>query len=359
MTIELALRFIGGVIAGVGAWDLVLGTSSTAPSTITVLAFGLIVTASFGIGFVVTPYLTTRPFILLLNTVSRSGASDLIVGTGGLLVGLFVGTLLVRPLERLPGLIGIVVPITVSVLGAYLGARAALAHKRDLLALLGTRLGRGGGPASSSDGRVLLDTSVIIDGRISDIARSGFLSGPLLVPRFILAELQRVADSTDTLRRNRGRRGLEILTRLQKDESVMVEIIDEDGDNMTTVDAQLVSVARALGVPIATNDYNLNRVAGLQGVKVLNMNELADAVRTVVLPGEEMRVRIVQEGKEFGQGVGFLDDGTIVVVENGRSLLNDTADVVVTRVLQTTTGRMIFAQSKGVVSVGTGTGPRA
>lgn len=357
MTIELALRFIGGVIAGVGAWDAVLATSSAAPSTMTVLAFGLIVTASFGIGFVVTPYVTTRPFIWLLDAVSRTGASDLIVATAGLLIGLFVGTLLARPLEGLPGFVGVVAPMAVSTLGAYLGVRAALAHKRDLLALLGARVGRGAGAAQGGDGRVLLDTSVIIDGRITDIVRSGFLSGPLLVPRFILAELQRVADSTDTLRRNRGRRGLEILTRLQKDESVMVEIVDEDGDSMTTVDAQLVSVARALGVPIATNDYNLNRVAGLQGVKVLNINELADAVRTVVLPGEEMRVRIVQEGKELGQGVGFLDDGTMVVVENGRPLLNDTAEVVVTRVLQTATGRMIFGQSKGGISVEAG--PRA
>ncbi|HEY8477058.1 MAG TPA: PIN domain-containing protein, partial [Chloroflexota bacterium] len=219
-------------------------------------------------------------------------------------------------------------------------------HKQAIFQLLGLPRGEGRGRGGGDQGRVLVDTSAIIDGRIADICQTGFISGPLVVPRFVLEELQRVADSSDTLRRNRGRRGLDILSRLQKNPSTPLEIVDLDVGDAADVDAKLIRLARQLRCPIVTNDYNLNRVAALQGVKVLNINELANAVKAVLLPGEEMVVRVIQEGKEPGQGVGYLDDGTMVVVENGRRFLNSEVEVVVSRVLQTVAGRMIFAYPK-------------
>jgi uncharacterized protein YacL len=185
---------------------------------------------------------------------------------------------------------------------------------------------------------------VIIDGRIADIAQTGFLRAPMLVPRFVLAELQYIADSPDSLRRNRGRRGLEMLNRMQKDSPVPIKIVDQDVEGVRQVDAKLVQLARQLNSPIVTNDYNLNRVAEIQGVTVLNVNELANAVRLVFLPGESMRIEIIQEGKEVGQGVGYLDDGTMIVVEEGRRYIGATLNVTVTKVLQTAAGRMIFAR---------------
>ncbi len=176
---------------------------------------------------------------------------------------------------------------------------------------------------------------------------TGFLQGTLIVPRFILDELRLVADSQDTLRRNRGRRGLDMLNRLQKEAPIPVRVSEEDFPDARDADAKLIRLASKLKAPILTNDFNLNRIAELEDVKVLNINDLANAVKVVILPGEEMAVRIIQEGKEAGQGVGFLDDGTMVVVEGGRRYLNEQLDVIVTRILQTVAGRMIFAQPKG------------
>lgn len=191
---------------------------------------------------------------------------------------------------------------------------------------------------------VLLDTSVIIDGRIADISRTGFIGETMLVPRFVLNELQHIADSSDPLRRNRGRRGLDMLNKLQKESVVPIRISDMDVDEVREVDDKLVVLAKRLHCPIITNDYNLNRVAELQGVPVLSINELTNAVRAIFLPGEGLDIRIIQEGKEAGQGVGYLDDGTMVVVENGKRHINQTINVTVTKVLQTSAGRMIFAQ---------------
>src|SRR2546426_996751 len=192
----------------------------------------------------------------------------------------------------------------------------------------------------------LLDTSVIIDGRIADITQSGFLEGPLLVPRSVLAELQRIADASDQIRRNRGRRGLDILNKMQK-ELHAVQIFDDGGELASgQVDSQLVRLARQLGGWIVTNDYNLNKIAELQGVRVLNVNELANAIKPVMLPGEELTVHVIKDGKEAGQGVGYLDDGTMIVVEGGRKHIGETLHAVVTSVLQTVAGRMIFARPK-------------
>jgi uncharacterized protein YacL len=206
--------------------------------------------------------------------------------------------------------------------------------------------------SQDQENKILVDTSAIIDGRIADITETGFVSGMLVVPRFVLEELQHIADSADTMRRNRGRRGLDILKRLQKDPSVTVEISDADAENTTEVDAKLVKLARAWHTPIITNDFNLNRVADLQGVKVLNINELAHAVKPILLPGEDMTIKIMQDGKEMGQGVGYLDDGTMIVVEGGKSYMGTTIDVTVTRVLQTVAGRMIFAHPKSPTTSG-------
>ena len=198
----------------------------------------------------------------------------------------------------------------------------------------------------SGDPHIVVDTSAIIDGRIAEIVETGFIYGTLVVPRFVLDELQHIADSSDTLRRNRGRRGLEILARMQKEPGTPVEIVEDAVPTETEVDAKLVALALVRSRVILTNDFNLNRVAELQGVRVMNINSLANAVKPAVLPGEELRVRVIQEGKEAGQGVGFLDDGTMIVVEGGARHIDKDLDVAVTRVLQTVAGRMIFAQPR-------------
>jgi uncharacterized protein YacL len=191
---------------------------------------------------------------------------------------------------------------------------------------------------------VVVDTSAIIDGRIADIVDSGFLFHRLVIPRFVLEELQRIADSSDTQRRGRGRRGLEILARLQKEGPTPVEIVTDDPQDATDVDGKLIAMARARGAAILTNDFNLNRVADLQSVRVLNINSLANALKPALLPGDTLRIKIITEGKEQGQGVGYLDDGTMVVIEGGARHVDQELDVLVTRVLQTVMGRMVFGQ---------------
>ncbi|MFN2362951.1 MAG: PIN/TRAM domain-containing protein, partial [Halarsenatibacteraceae bacterium] len=192
----------------------------------------------------------------------------------------------------------------------------------------------------------ILDTSVIIDGRIADICKTGFIEGSLIIPEFILEELRHIADSSDVLKRNRGRRGLDILKQMQKDEGINVEIINKDFEEIAEVDSKLVKLAKIMSGIIVTNDYNLNKVAELQGVRVLNINELANAVKPVVLPGEEMEVRVIKEGKEEGQGIGYLDDGTMIVVDEGIKHIGEEVAVLVTSILQTAAGRMIFAKIK-------------
>ena len=192
----------------------------------------------------------------------------------------------------------------------------------------------------------LLDTSAIIDGRIADVIDSGFLEGTLLIPVFVLEELQRIADSADALKRVRGRRGLDILQKIRSEAKLAVEIDSRDFDDIAEVDSKLVRLGQLVGGKIVTNDYNLNKVAELQGVPVLNVNELANAVKPVVVPGESMRVTVVKDGKEQGQGVAYLDDGTMIVIEGGHRHLNQNIDVEVTSALQTAAGRMIFAKPR-------------
>lgn len=192
----------------------------------------------------------------------------------------------------------------------------------------------------------ILDTSAIIDGRIADLCKTGFLEGILIIPNFVLNELQKIADSADSLRRNRGRRGLDLLNRIQKENQVTIRIFDRDYEELADVDTKLLRLARELEAKVITNDFNLNKVAELYGVKVLNINELSNAIKPVVLPGEEMIVRILRDGKEYGQGIGYLEDGTMIVVEGGKSFIGVDLEILVTSVLQTSAGRMIFAKPK-------------
>jgi uncharacterized protein YacL len=302
------------------------------------------------IGVVIAPWLTTRPAAWISRVIRELTAIQLLAGILGLVIGLVIGALAALPLSYLPSPFRAIMPTIVALICAYLGTAVMVLRQRDFFALFRRRAPatQNDDDASSGDSRppsdvLLLDTSVIIDGRIADVTKAGFIRSPMLVPHFVLAELQYIADSSDALRRNRGRRGLEMLNRMQKESPVPVRMVDLDVEGTRQVDAKLVELARQLSCPIVTNDYNLNRVAGLQGITVLNINELSNAVKAVVLPGETMPIRVIQEGKEVGQGIGYLDDGTMVVVENGRRFMDSEIEVSVTKVLQTNAGRMIFA----------------
>lgn len=279
------------------------------------------------------------------RAVDRLAPGELVGGAIGLTGGLIIAFLLKSVLfefitfaGRTGGYIAIVIYIVVSIFAAYLGARVGAKQRVNF-----GRVSQAGSVATGGTPKVL-DTSVIIDGRILDIVRSGFLEGPLLLPRFVLRELQNIADSSDAMRRTRGRRGLDVLTKLQA--LTPLEIVERDYDTVSEVDAKLVLLAQEREGKLVTNDFNLNRVANVEGVTVLNINELANAVKPVLLPGEELRVALIKEGKEPHQGVGYLDDGTMIVVENGRRQVGETVDVAVTSALQTAAGRMIFARVK-------------
>ena len=293
------------------------------------------------------PYLTFKPWRKSSELISSIPGSTLVSGTIGLLVGLVVASLVSIPLYSLDSWLGWGVPIIVSFALGLSGLWVGVNRKRDVQAIFPALENTNKNTPLQRNGNILVDTSAIIDGRIADISITGFLEGVLVVPRFILDELRHIADSSDPMRRSRGRRGLEVLGRLRKDTTIPMEVLDVGVDHGDEVDSRLVQLARSMKSPILTTDYNLNRVAELQGVKVLNVNELANALKSIVLPGEDLRVNIVQEGKEAGQGVAYLDDGTMIVVEGGRRYLNAFHDVVVTRVLQTAAGRIIFAQPRG------------
>lgn len=302
------------------------------------------VVATLLFGYLAIPYITIYPARRAVEKLSEAGAGEFALGTAAIVVGLLMGVLIGVPLSQLGGVPGSLLPPIVAVLLAVIMLGATM-YKRDvLLHALGGLVP--GARRSRAANRVLIDTSAVIDGRIADIARTGFILGTLVVPRFILDELQRIADSPDALRRNRGRRGLEMLSALQRDSVTPVEISEATYPEVAEVDAKLMAYARDHEAAILTNDYNLNRVADLQGIRVLNINELANAVKSVVHPGEELSVRIIQEGKEPGQGVGYLDDGTMIVVEGGARFMNQDLPISVTRVLQTVAGRMIFAQPR-------------
>ncbi|MEI7987973.1 MAG: PIN domain-containing protein [Chloroflexota bacterium] len=374
MTTELISRIIGLIVlALLGIWEgyalpgqvhasgieeLIPSHILTLPPYLFAIILGII---SGAVGFALTPKAVVKPLTALGNKLIQVPAQKLVAGLLGLLCGLIVASLATFPFSKLPVPLSQVIPPVFAILFGYLGAAVFMMRSQDLFSFVrnpfSSRFSTANtiskGDASGqmeemeNDQRpILMDTSVIIDGRISDVARTGFLIGVFLIPRFVLNELQYIADSPDSLRRQRGRRGMEIIAQLQKNPAMPVRISDIDVEGVRDVDEKLVVLARQLRCPILTNDYNLNRVAELQGVVVLNINELANAVKSVLLPGELLSVKIIQEGKESGQGVGYLDDGTMVVVEDGRNLLlkKQEATVVVTKVLQTAAGRMIFAK---------------
>ena len=261
---------------------------------------------------------------------------------------LAISALLAAPLSKLPSPFNQFTPILISILFAYAGVAVMIMRHQDILAFLERPLFSVGNrstlPNNRQDDVILVDSSAVIDGRIADISQTGFIMKTLLVPRFVLNEVQYISDSPDSLRRNRGRRGLEILSRMQEEALIPIRITDRDINDAKEVDDKLIMLAKQLQCPILTTDYNLNRVAKLQGVMILNVNELANAVKNVYLPGETFTIRVIDEGTETGQGVGYLEDGMMVVIERGSRFINQDVDVTVTKILQTPAGRMIFAK---------------
>lgn len=345
------IRLLGGALGVIlatslaGSSDALSGPS--AESRLTLLAWIL---AWAVVGFSIMPYITITPARWLMHAVTDMSTDEFVAAVIGLLIGLLMGFLLGLPLTSLDMPLGIVLPVGVSIVLA-LGMMGLTVAKRhdifDAVRELGL-LRRDGDAAEASDDRfeqiTYVDTSAIIDGRVVDVVASGFLGGLLVVPRFVLGELQHIADDSHPGRRNRGRRGMDVLSVLQKDHRIELEMSAEDDPGSSTVDTKLVALAQKRKAAILTTDYNLNRVAQLQGVRVMNLNQLANALKPAFLPGEELRVKVIQEGKEPGQGVAFLEDGTMVVVEGGSEHIEGELDVTVTRILQTVAGRMIFAE---------------
>jgi uncharacterized protein YacL len=346
-----SIRFLGAALGGLIGITLIvqqLAVFDAVPGS-TFLEIGWVI-AWVVLGFATLPYLTVIPALGALRAVQELSTAEFVTAIIGLFLGLLLGLLVGLPLSAFPPPISTFAPLGISVFLGLGMVGLTVAKRHDLIIAaegLGLLKRRPADDDAGSTGpNVLVDTSAIIDGRIADIAESGFLYGSLLVPRFVLDEVQRLADSSDTLRRTRGRRGLEILGRLRKEGATPVLVIDEDVPSVSEVDSKLVELAKRGGRAVLTNDLNLNRIAELQGVRVLNINSLANAMKPALLPGEELKVRVIQPGKDAGQGVGYLDDGTMVVVEGGARSIDNEVDVTVTRVLQTVAGRMIFAQPR-------------
>ncbi len=348
MSIEFVFRLIGMILLGIAGaiWGNSLGKELQSNPITTAVVVGLVGALA---GLILTPYFTTRPVRALRKILLKVSGRTLLAGLAGMITGLIITVLLTLPLSLLPEPFNRIMPFVVMVFFVYLGILVFVARQDDIFTTIRATFG-GWHERGSKKGKedcmrtILLDSSVLIDGRIVDIARTGFLSGILLIPRFVLQEIQYVADSPDPLRRQRGRRGLAVVSELQQDPNITVQITDMDVEGVRKVDDKLVVLARQLRCPILTNDYNLNRVAELQGVTVLNINELANAVKALYLPGESLKIKIIQEGKEPDQGVGYLEDGTMVVVEGGRPYLGKEIEVIVTKALQTAAGRMLFAK---------------
>lgn len=291
--------------------------------------------------------------------LAKLKANVFFIGIFATIIGLMIGSLAYLPLSKLPGIYGIWVPIIFYILAVSVSIYLFLSRRQTIEQTFGSvgkvyhailhlrdQLPAGSTEKKSNVKEILVDTSVLIDGRIADIARTGFVPGKLIVPKFVLLELQNIADSDDSLRRTKGRRGLDVLSELKKEKRVKFETIDVDVPEQDAVDAKLVHLARLRKADVLTTDYNLNKVAKIEGVFVLNVNELSQALRPVIIPGEQMELKIVQAGKEKHQGVGYLPDGTMIVVEEGDSLVGETINVEIKRVLQTAAGKMFFATIK-------------
>jgi uncharacterized protein YacL len=348
MSIEFALRLVGMLLFGaLGVYGGVeLSRLSGEDPQWFARIFGLV---GVLVGLILTPYITIRPLRALRRILGQISSRSLLAGLFGLVISLVIAGLLAFPLSLLPRPFSQILPILFAVLISYFGVSIFISRQSDILSFLnlparGSQAESRARSGNENGASILMDTSVIIDGRIVDIARTGFVPGALIIPRFVLNELQHIADSGDKLRRQRGRRGLEVVANLQKDSKLAVRISDIDVEGTRNVDDKLVILARQMHAPVLTNDFNLNRVAELQGVTILNINELANAVKAVFLPGEELTVKVIQAGREPRQGVGYLDDGTMVVVQDGSDFLGSTVQTSVTKVLQTAAGRMVFAK---------------
>lgn len=341
---------LAGLVLGLLFGYYLMSALSAASSAITgyqVFGGALVIGAAGGFLGYFSTQLTFRAFSRLNGymegRVLRFSANELLSLGVGLLVGLLASVLVSIPVIGIPvvgGVLPIVFAIFLGYVGGYLGLGVARKRREES--------SQAGAAQSRRTGRSVpkvLDTSVIIDGRIADILATGFIEGPIVVPNFVLEELRHIADSADVLKRNRGRRGLDVLNHIQKELGVSVQISDRDFPGQE-VDTKLLRLAKQMDGKVLTNDFNLNKVAALQNVPVLNINDLANAVKPVVLPGEEMTVHVIKEGKEMGQGVGYLDDGTMIVVDGGKRHIGETLQVLVTSVLQTSAGRMIFAKPK-------------
>lgn len=312
------------------------------PPDATSLIFGLVGSL---FGLIITPWITIRPIQYANQSIKEMPATTFLMMTLGAFVGLLLALLMAYPLSLLPSPFSQFVVPGVSIAGAYLGLTIFRVRANEIWDVISEAapIRRGRSMTMASSRQLLLDTSVLIDGRIVEIAKTGFVGGVLLIPRFVMSELHQVADSSDQLRRDRGRRGLRKVNELQRNEIVQVKIIDDDIESIPQVDDKLIALAIQMDASIVTNDYPLGKVAESQGVSVLNINLLANAVRSVYIPGETFPLHIIQEGRDPGQGVGYLDDGTMVVVENGRRYMDRTIEVNVTKLINREAGRMIFA----------------
>lgn len=327
-------------------------------TTIAMVAFYIIISLIFGlILYIISPIIyngISNLIDYIEKSMQKMSITEILYGTIGAVIALILMTFIAKPINDVR-LIGPILLVLLNVLAAVIGAKIMMKKKEDITTLL-VNIKKPAIKEKKAKDSVkettvvgipkILDTSVIIDGRIFDICETGFVEGPLVIPNFVLDELRHISDSSDALKRNRGRRGLDILNKIQKELSIETQIVDDDFPKIAEVDAKLLKLAQKMEGKVITNDYNLNKVAEFQGVPVLNINELSNAIKPVVLPGEEMTVDIVKDGKESSQGVAYLEDGTMIVVEGGRKYIGQTTDVMVTSVLQTAAGRMIFAKPK-------------
>lgn len=293
------------------------------------------------LGSLVAPYITIKPLRYMEKKIAEMPTATLVAGIIGLLIALLVTAFLTLPLSLLPGAYGRVVPMVLSIFLCYGIITLTLKRSKEIFRFLGIS-----SPENKTLPPILMDTSTLIDGRVVEVAGAGFIPGQLVIPDFVLKELQKVADSTDHIKRRRGARGLEMLERLQKESALPVKIEEIKQDENLDVDTALVKLAQKWKCALLTTDFNLNRIAEIQGVKVLNLNTLSHTLRKVFLPGEEIEIEVVREGKEAGQGIGYLDDGTMVVVEGGKKWLHSKLTVVVSKTLDLPSGRMLFAHIK-------------
>src|SRR6056297_249014 len=344
-----------GILFGVGISILVDSIGLLDFISVDIIYIYVIFGIIFGILlFILTPNLKNLGEKITDNfetELLKFQTNDIILGAVGLIIGLIIAFLISQPLYNLDiSYLGTAASVLVYLFFGYLGINIATRKKDEISISLGSRFSIGSSNKNKKNSTKaspkILDTSVIIDGRIADICRTGFIEGTLIIPEFVLKELRHIADSADGLKRNRGRRGLDILNKLQNEEIINVKIDSSDFPEVSEVDIKLLKLAEMLKGKVLTNDFNLNKVAEFQGVQVLNINELANAVKPVVLPGEVMTLQLIREGKESGQGLAYLDDGTMIVVEGGKKYIGETIQVVVTSVLQTAAGRMIFAKKK-------------